>query len=160
MNDPIARQEVVCHELGHALGLQHIANSCLRSRITSDLRWYPNAHDYAQLETSYHAGSGESAARSPVGHATHEDAAAGEPPQESHVLSVRDAGNGEKEVTFIRRVYEQPETRWRSTSAAGTVAYSAPAAYADGFDAVGAGSLSRTATSTPIRRPRLLHPLP
>lgn len=127
LDDPLARQEVLCHELGHALGLNHQANSCLRSRIEPALRWYPNPHDYGQLETSYHAGSGEGAARSAVDHKRHDEPHVDQTHQDNHVLSVRDAPNGEKEITFVRRVYQRPHQGWTGAGReADALAFSAP----------------------------------
>lgn len=125
LDDPLARQEVMCHELGHALGLNHQAASCLRSRIEPALKPIPNAHDYAQLETSYHAGSGEGTGRSAAGHHSHDAADADAASHDTHVLSVRDAPNGEKEITFVRRVSPRPQRGWSATGYdAGTIAYS------------------------------------
>ena len=47
------RRNVVCHELGHALGLTHrtAASSCLTSYVTSQR--YPDATDIKNLNTMY-----------------------------------------------------------------------------------------------------------
>jgi predicted Zn-dependent protease len=46
------RQMVACHELGHALGLAHRAQStsCMKQGVT---REHPDQHDYGELATIY-----------------------------------------------------------------------------------------------------------
>lgn len=52
-NSAARRQNVVCHEMGHALGLKHQAttSSCMNSYVTSER--YPNATDIKNLKTMY-----------------------------------------------------------------------------------------------------------
>lgn len=52
-NSAARRQNVVCHEMGHALGLKHQATttSCMNSYVTSTR--YPNATDIKNLNTMY-----------------------------------------------------------------------------------------------------------
>lgn len=49
------RQQVICHELGHAIGLDHDTSgenlgTCMDY---SNDRWYPNRHDFEQLVEMY-----------------------------------------------------------------------------------------------------------
>jgi hypothetical protein len=52
-NSAARRQNVVCHEMGHALGLKHQATttSCMNPYVTSER--YPNATDLKTLTTMY-----------------------------------------------------------------------------------------------------------
>ena len=52
-NSAARRQNVVCHELGHALGLKHQATtcSCMNSYVTSER--YPDATDIKNLKTMH-----------------------------------------------------------------------------------------------------------
>ena len=52
-NAAAKRRNVVCHELGHSLGLQHRTetSSCLTSYVTSEK--YPDATDVKNLKTMY-----------------------------------------------------------------------------------------------------------
>ena len=52
-NTSARRRNVVCHELGHALGLKHrtATTSCLTSYVTTTL--YPDATDIKSLNTMY-----------------------------------------------------------------------------------------------------------
>ncbi len=55
-----ARQQVLCQEFGHVLGLDHqLTDSCMNDDPTSLGSWVsPNAHDYEQLEQLYRAPDG------------------------------------------------------------------------------------------------------
>jgi hypothetical protein len=52
-NNSARRRNVVCHELGHSLGLKHrtATTSCLTSYVTTTL--YPDATDVRNLNTMY-----------------------------------------------------------------------------------------------------------
>jgi hypothetical protein len=113
LNDPTAWREVVCHELGHAFGLDHNSGngSCLRAVIAPGGFFpTPNGHDYEQLEINYHRGRNDP--RGSAAPATEETIADGPPRldpghDDDHTVRVRDLGNGETEVTIIRRVPKQ-----------------------------------------------------
>ena len=110
LDEPYARRFVMCHELGHALGLDHRSGrSCVNdhvriSRATSD----PDRHDYDQLERIYNhedvrttiesvdAGTGSEPASAPALPTGQEPELQGRP----HVV-VTDLGGGWKQVTFI-----------------------------------------------------------
>ena len=50
-NGATRRRNVVCHELGHTLGLAHSAGSCLTSHVTDNR--YPSKTDVKNLVTMY-----------------------------------------------------------------------------------------------------------
>jgi hypothetical protein len=120
LNDPTAWREVLCHELGHAFGLDHqssTSGSCLRPRISPSFVPKPNAHDYGQLRTNYHAGRVDGTTTSAATAETAEPAEpAGHdhrhgtdlPDGADHTVRVRDLGNGETEATIVRRAPERP----------------------------------------------------
>ena len=119
-NTPAWRQSVMCQEIGHVFGLSHQdeihtnANlgSCMDYTNNPSTNQRPNAHDYAQLRTSYHAGridgSTTTAAREATAPAEHEHAEDGDVRRGTHVVRVRDLGGGLTEVTVARRAPERP----------------------------------------------------
>jgi predicted Zn-dependent protease len=52
-NSAARRQNVVCHEMGHALGLKHRTqtSSCMSAYVTSER--YPDSTDVKNLKTMY-----------------------------------------------------------------------------------------------------------
>ena len=115
LNDPTAWREVVCHELGHAFGLDHNdgSGSCLRAVIRPGGFFpNPNGHDYDQLLIQYHQNRTDG--RTSLAPTTEETIPGGpQSPQthehgDDHIVRVRDLGNGVTEITIIRRVPEQP----------------------------------------------------
>jgi hypothetical protein len=137
-NTPGWRNMVMCQEIGHTLGLGHVnenfddpnTGSCMDYTNNPDAspnNWYPNQHDYEQLETIYsHTGesntygSATAASRLP---AAARDIDTGEPAQRGRLihrsanggveLYERDFGGGNRALTRVIRAVEvtpAPET--------------------------------------------------
>ncbi len=133
------RNLVMCQEIGHTFGLDHQdenfdnpnLGTCMDYTSNPDgppLNWYPNAHDYEQLEAIYaHLDDGTSLAQAAgTGRAAKPSAAADEEPEvgtaqwgrlirstnrgRTEVFEL-DLGAGQKVFTFV--IWAEPEARGR-----------------------------------------------